>query len=445
VDAATLWSALLPQLGQERVPEPSGTRTTAVLAWTLYSVDVVTPAGTLAVEVGLAEREGRTYLVLVQGLAEEIDALREQVFLPAIDALVPLGPEPTPDPATLPYAVEEVAFGGGEDGITLAGTLTRPRSHDPVPAVILMSGSGPQDRDESLAPASLIKPFALIADALTRAGVAVLRYDDRGVGASTGEYASATVAQLTADGRAALDYLAGRPDIDAERIGLLGHSEGGIYAASLGAADPRVAFIVALAAPAVDGVSLLEAQYEAMTRAAGSSEDEVAAALRHAERFFPLVLAGDIEAAEAVLRESLGEAWDRQPEETRALLGEREVFVETQVAAQLPSLGSDWFRSLLASDAGRDWGRVKVPVLGVFGGRDVQVVAAQNEPALRAALAAAGNTLSRTVVLPTANHLFQDALTGAVTEYGTLPAEFTPELLPLVTEWVTEQTRVTAG
>ena len=439
---AEIWPMLLPQLARTDIPEATGSRSTGAFDWTLYAMDVELPDLTVAIELALAEEGGRTFLVLMQSDADESDVLREQVFLPALDEFRELEPEPTPDPATLGYSVEEVAFDGGSDDLRLAGTLTLPPGPGPHPVVILLTGSGPQDRDESLKPATTLKPFAVIADALTRAGVGVLRYDDRGVGGSTGDYEAATVTDLTADARAALDYVVSREDVDADRIGILGHSEGGLYAATLAADDRRVAFVVAMAPPAVDGVSLLAAQREAIARSSGQPDEEIEATMALSEKLLPLVLAGDEDGARAVLDDAIGAFWDRQADDVRAVLGDRDAFVELQLEAQLPTYTSDWFRSFLASDPATDWSRVAIPALGLFGALDVQVPLEQNEPAWTAALVAARNADATAIVFDDANHLFQAAETGAVGEYPTLEPEFTPDFLPALVEWVTAQVGV---
>lgn len=436
LSADQLWAQLLPQLVLTEVPEASGARSTAALDWTLYAIDVDLPGMPLAVQLAVAEEGGTTYLVLLQSTPAEAAALRAQVFEPALDAFEPLAPEPTPDPASLGYGVEEVSFPGGAPEVRLAGTLTTPRGPGPHPVIVLMSGSGPQDRDESLRPITSLKPFALIADALTRAGVAVLRYDDRGVGASTGDHAAATLADLTSDGRAAIDYLEARADVDPGRIGMLGHSEGAIYAATLAATDPRVAWVVALAPPAVDGVSLLASQAEAIARASGQPEVEVAAGRALVEAAYPAALAGDIEALETALRDAFGAYWDRQADDVRAVLGARDAFVQRQVDTQVPQVTSAWFRSLLAADPRPDWSRVRVPALAIFAGLDTQVPVELNEPAWRAALEAAGNEDATSFVIDDANHLFQAAVSGAPAEYGRLAPAFSEAFLPALVGWL---------
>lgn len=437
---AQLWPSLLPQFALDLIPAITGELDSERFDWTLYRFDVQLGNMVLAVELALAEDDGATHLVLLQAAPEEFAVLREQVLVPAVGAFDVLAPEPTPDPATLGYAVEEVAFAGGSEGVELAGTLTLPFSPGPHPAIVLMSGSGAQDRDESLRPVATIKPFALIADALTSAGVAVLRYDDRGVGGSTGDYDAATVERLAGDGRAAIDFLLGRDDVDPERIGVLGHSEGGLYAAMLAARDPGIAFVVGMASPATDGIDLVVDQNEAILRAAGETEAEIAYARAYTEEVMPAVRDGDTEAAEASTRAYFGALWDRQSEDSRIILGDREAFVQRQVDSRLSPYLSDWFRSFLAYDPATDWQRIGVPVLGLFGARDVQVVTEQNGPALRAALAAGGNEDVAIVVFPDANHLFQASESGSPGEYATLEPLFTPDFLPTLVGWVTART-----
>ncbi|MFV2062038.1 MAG: alpha/beta hydrolase family protein [Chloroflexota bacterium] len=437
VTSEQVWPSLLPQLALSDIPEVTGAFSSDSFDWTLYRVNVNMPGIEVAVEVAMAEAEGSTYIVLMQSEPSEFEVLRAQVLLPTLEATAPLLPEPTPHPSTFDYQIEEVEFPGGSEGVELAGTLTLPPGPGPHPLVVLMSGSGPQDRDESLRPLTTLKPFALIADALTSAGVGVLRYDDRGVGGSSGDYAAATVSELASDGRAAIDYARSRDDVDPERIGIFGHSEGGLYAAMLGAEDPQIAFIVSMAGPAVNGVDLLVAQNEAILRSSGETEEEIGFAVAFAEATLPLVRDGDVAAIDAISRDYYGGVWDRQSAEQRVVLGARDAFIERSLATQSQAYASDWFPSLLAYDVGTDWERVTVPVLGLLGAKDVQVVLDQNEPALRAALETAGNEDFEIVIFPNGNHLFQEAVTGAVAEYSDLEPAFTPDFLPTIVDWVT--------
>ncbi len=432
-----LWPALLPQLQVTGTPEPVGTRTSpAGTEWTLYHL--VRGDSGVADDVAISEQDGRTWLVVLQALASEIDQLHDAVFLPAVDAYAPvvaLG-SPGGSGTPTPYIDEEVSFLGGAHDVMLAGTLSRPAGDGPAPAIVLVSGSGPQDRDESLAPLAAIKPFAIIADALARAGVAVLRYDDRGTARSTGDYAAATVPDFTADAAAAVAYLHTRSDIDATRIGVLGHSEGGLDVAEIAAADPSIAFVVGMAPPATSGVDLLVQQNEAILRVQGTTETEIAPAVQFAKDVYARVIAGDEPGAERVIREYAGALYDRQTPAAQRQLGERAAFLQSQVDSRMTTLFSPWFVSLLESDAGAAWARVHAPVLGLFGGKDVQVPALTQAPALTAALQSAGDTDVTVTTIPDANHLFQSARTGAVGEYGSLEQAFTPEFLPTLVDWV---------
>jgi pimeloyl-ACP methyl ester carboxylesterase len=320
--------------------------------------------------------------------------------------------------------------------VALAGSVSRPRDGGPWPAIVLLSGSGPQDRDEDLGAAASIKPFAVLGDALTRAGFLVLRYDDRGVAASTGDYASAVIADFTADARAALDYLLTRPDVDAERVGVLGHSEGGIYAATLAASDARLAFAVGMAPPAASGLELIVAQNGAVVRSIGGTAEDAARAEAYARDFFTAVLAGEEAEARSIATTYFRDFYDRQPASVQEGLGERDAFVEDQVDTQLRTAQSPWFLSFLRSDPGADWARSDVPVLGLFGGKDVQVLASQNAPLMEEQLARAAQPGSQVVTIADANHLFQAAVTGAVGEYATLPAAFTDGFLPALLGWL---------
>jgi pimeloyl-ACP methyl ester carboxylesterase len=436
VPVAQLWPSLLPQLGLDSQPEAIETRAPDTgLAWSLYQVPIA--ASDTVADLALAHGEGVSYLVLLVSRADESAWLRETVFLPAVDAYAPLAAA-SPTPGSDAYREMEVTFPGGSADVTLAGTLSVPTAPGPHPAVVLMSGSGPQDRDESL-PGLTLKPFAVLADALAEVGVAVLRYDDRGTARSTGDYNSAVVEDFTADGAAALAWLREQDGVDPARTGILGHSEGGLYIADIAAQDPDVAFVVGLAPVARPGVDLLVDQNEAIARSQGAPEAEVAIARQFAADLYAAGMAEDLAAAEAIVREYFGALYDRQDAAGRQAMGDRDAFIDGHVRAQLDGLRQPWFLSLLRSDAEADWRRVTAPTLGVFGGKDVQVIATQEAPALEAALVAAGNDDYQVVTLPDANHLFQSATTGALAEYATLEQAFTPDLLPLVVDWIVER------
>jgi pimeloyl-ACP methyl ester carboxylesterase len=426
--ADALLTSLLPQLGLSEPPASVGEHQGGSLTWTLYRVDVPFGSGSIAVDLALAEQTGVTYLVLVQTSPEEEATLQDALFLPALDAFAPLAASEEP----VPYLVEDVHFVNGD--VTLAGTLTLPTTPGPHPAVVLVTGSGPQDRDETLGGGIAIKPFRLLADALTRAGVAVLRYDDRGVGQSTGDYASATISDFASDAEAAIHYLGGRDEIDPARIGLLGHSEGGLVAAMLGARHEGLAFIISLAGPGVSGRDVLRLQNRRVMEAEGASQEQIDAQLAFIDQLMTRV--DDPKAMEELIYQTTLDQAKLLPPEERAKLGDLEQYARSVARLAAEQTSSAWFASFLNYDPGPDWARTTVPVLGVFGGKDTQVDAAQNAPAMLAALLNGGNHDVEVVVLPEANHLFQRAMTGGPSEYTTLPAEFTPDLLPAIISWL---------
>ncbi len=427
--------AIMPQLGLTEAPKSVGTYAGTALEWTLYQIDVPAGETTVRVDLALASANNVTYIVLVQALAEEYDTLHTDVFLPTLDVFAPLVVAEEP----VPYTVEDVTFENGD--VTLAGTLTLPPSKGLHPVIVLVTGSGPQDRDETLGSGIAIKPFKLLADALTRAGVAVLRYDDRGVGASTGEFATATTADFASDAAAAIRYLTTSDDIDSDQIGLLGHSEGGLVAAMLGASDPDLDFIISMAGPGVSGYDVLLVQNRRLLEAEGATQEQIDSQIAFVKEM--AAVAGDPAAIEALVYQRTLDEIKALPADQQAKVADAEQYARTVAQQSAQQYGAAWFKSFLSYDPAPDWAKTTVPVLALFGTKDVQVDAEQNAPALEAALKQAGNKDYQIVVLPGANHLFQAAGTGGLSEYSTLPAEFTPDFLPTILDWL--QTHVTVA
>lgn len=353
--ASALLNAILPQLALTEAPESVGTHQGTTLEWTLYMVEVPAGSITVNVDLALAEASGTTYLVLVQSLPEDYETLHTGVFLPTLDAFAPLV-EATEEP--VPYTVEDVTFDNGD--ITLAGTLTLPPTEGAHPVVVLVSGSGPQDRDESLGGGIAIKPFRLLADALTREGIAVLRYDDRGVGESTGDFATATTADFATDAEAAIAYLLTRDDINADQIGLLGHSEGGLVAAMLGASNEDLDFIISLAGPAVSGRDVLLLQNRRLMEAEGAPEAAIEAQVAFVESLFPHL--GDVEAIEQLMYDYTLQQIADLPEDQRAQVGDAEAYARTIAAQAAQQYGAAWFESFINYDPAPDWAQTTIGV-----------------------------------------------------------------------------------
>jgi fermentation-respiration switch protein FrsA (DUF1100 family) len=343
-----------------------------------------------------------------------------------------------------PYDEEEVSYDNKQAGIKLAGTLTLPRAKRPCPAVLLITGSGPQDRDESLLGH---KPFLVLADDLTRRGIAVLRIDDRGVGGSTGSVSKSTTEDFVGDVLAGVAFLKSRDEIDPRRIGLVGHSEGGLVAPAAAAKSSDVAFIVLIAGPGVTGEEIIYAQGALILRAEGASDEAVARQRTLQEQMSAIVKdfakqssgqpEREIEAAMAAAKEKLTQlmatASADRPEGQRKAAG-------TQATAQVSELLSPWFRSFLTYDPRPALTKVRCPVLAVIGERDLQVPPKVNLPEIEKALKSGGNTDYTVREMAGLNHLLQHCTTGSPTEYGQIEETMSPEALALIGEWIIART-----
>ncbi len=330
----------------------------------------------------------------------------------------------------VPYGVEEVSFENGE--IHLEGTLTLPEGTGPFPGVALITGSGPQDRDEVV---SGFPVFRVLSDHLTRQGIAVLRYDDRGVGGSTGSTPGSTTADFAGDALAGLARLSAHPAVDPSRVGLVGHSEGAIVAAVAASRSGTVRFVVWLAGSTVPGTEVLYEQSAAIARASGVSEDRIERNTDFQRRLFAAVEAGeDLDAYREELGVALREGFHELTEEERGAISDVETWVQSQIDGQINRVETPWFRFFLTYDPVESLRGTRVPVLALFGGLDLQVVVDQNRPPLETALAA--NPDVTVEVFPRANHLFQAATTGSPSEYGLLEQHFVDGFLDRISNWI---------
>jgi pimeloyl-ACP methyl ester carboxylesterase len=334
-----------------------------------------------------------------------------------------------------PYNEIEVAYENTAAGVKIAGTLTVPRTAGPHPAVLLITGSGAQDRDETI---FNHKPFLVLADYLTRREIAVLRVDDRGVGGSTTAATEATTADLAEDVRSGIEFLKSRPEIDAAHIGLIGHSEGGTIAPLVASQSADVAFIVMLAGSAVTGEEVLYQQGAALLKAAGASDKVLAAQRELQSRMFTVVKATpDVQEAVEKMKASIAEFIDSLDDETRNGLGGD---VKATVAAQAPRVAGNWFRFLLTYDPRSSLEKTRCPVLALNGQRDLQVLPQENLAIIREALTAGGNADFEIHELPRLNHLFQTSTTGQVAEYGQIEETFAPSALEVIGNWIVRHT-----
>ncbi|MGW6728971.1 alpha/beta hydrolase family protein [Nocardia sp. NPDC055029] len=315
-----------------------------------------------------------------------------------------------------PYRSEDVTYRNGD--ITIAGTLTEPEGTGPFPAMLLITGSGPQDRNEDLMGH---RPFLLLADTFTRAGYAVLRTDDRGVGGTSGKLDDATYADLAGDAAAGVAFLRERPEIDPAKVGLFGHSEGG-YLAPLVAARPdsNVAFAVLMAGPSVVGADVLIEQNKVILAAAGEPQDKIDEQVDYLTQWSALLRSGDIDGAKAFAQQHN----DSLPAEERA----------SQEA--IDSFNTPYMTSFLTYDPKPALEALRIPVLAFFGDKDQQVLVSQNEAPMRANLA--GDPDATVYTFPGLNHLMQPTETGKPSEYATIETTIDPAVLTYVTDWLTQ-------
>lgn len=313
-------------------------------------------------------------------------------------------------------AEEFVSIKNESARLVLAGTITKPDRKGPFPAVLLVTGSGPQDRDETIFGH---KPFKVIAEFLSNRGYLVLRYDDRGVGKSTGEHRGTTV-DFAGDARAGVDFLLGRQDVDPSRVGILGHSEGATIGAIVAARHGDLAFLVMLAGMALPGDRILRQQIGAQLEVIGKDAAHIARNDRDVERLIALATADPFD------RTALTDA----VEDIRARGGESQRWAEAQAAF----LSSGWVRHFLTFDPRPTLSRLRLPVLALFGEIDLQVLAEPNASAARTAFSA--NPAARVEVVPDANHLFQTSETGDPREYATISETISPAVLERIADWL---------
>ena len=327
------------------------------------------------------------------------------------------------------YDEEEVKYSNLTADVTLAGTLTLPRSGKPSPAVLLIAGSGPIDRDETVFGH---KPFLVLADHLTKQGIAVLRVDKRGVGQSTGNYDVSTTEDFAADVLAGVEYLKTRKEVDAEQIGLIGHSEGGLIAPMIAVKSNDVAFIVLMAGAGVTGEATLYAQEALISRAMGVTEEQISHQLDFQKQVLSVIKnESDLEKAEKLLREIVAKQLANLPKEEQQTSA-------NVMEAQMKRCNSKWFRYYLTYDPITSLKHLKIPVLVINGELDSQVPPKQNLPVIAKILEEAGNRNYRIIEFPKLNHLFQTCETGSILEYGKIEETIAPVVLDTLSSWILE-------
>ncbi|MCE7039725.1 S9 family peptidase [Dyadobacter sp. CY312] len=338
----------------------------------------------------------------------------------------------TPSPP-YPYYSEEVSF--KNQNVTLAGTLTLPSKTGKYPVVVLISGSGAQNRDGEMLNH---KPFLVLADHLTRNGIGVLRYDDRGFGKSTGNFKPATSDDFSHDAESAVNFLKSRKDVDTAKIGLIGHSEGGLIAPMVAARSKDVAVIVLLAGPGMELKKLLLIQDGLIAKAYGMSDENVKKLVGINEKAYELVIQStDINKLKTDMTRFVNENISKIPDK----LIPAKMTREQVAAARIESLSSPWFQYALKYNPEETLVKVKCPVLAINGEKDIQVVPEENLSAIKLALKKGGNTNVTTKELPNLNHLFQECKTGSPAEYGEIEQTFAPAALNEISGWILKQVK----
>ncbi len=333
------------------------------------------------------------------------------------------------------YYTENITFTNSKEAITLAGTLTLPKKEGVFPVVILITGSGPQDRNEELLGH---KPFLVLADYLTKNGIAVMRYDDRGVGQSKGDFGKATTADFATDVESAIAYLKTRKEINSKKIGLLGHSEGGIIAPMVANRSKDVAFIVLFAGTGIQGDQLLLLQQELIAKAEGATPTELKDSRTMNSYCFNKVLKSkDDVALKGELTTYLAGILKDTPKAQKP----EGITDEESAAKQVAQICSPWMLYFLRYNPATALSKVSCPVLAINGDKDLQVPAKENIEAIAKALDKSGNKHVTTKIFPGLNHLFQDCTTGSPSEYTTIEETLSPAVLNFVSEWIVKTTK----
>ncbi len=333
------------------------------------------------------------------------------------------------------YNSEEVLFENEKDNVVLAGTLTYPKEGNNFPVVVMISGSGGQDRNEELLGH---KPFLVISDYFTQNGIAVLRFDDRGIAQSTGDHSKATSEDFARDVLAAINFLQIRKEIDKTKIGLIGHSEGGMIAPLAAIQSNDVAFIVMMAGLGIPGDSILYLQGELIQRAEGTSEEEIQKSVKLQREVFSLVIkSNDDEVLKEDLRDKFNAEYATMTQEEKSKLGDPEVYLNMQIK----TITSPWFKYFLRFDPAPVLEKVKCPVLAINGEKDLQVPPKENLSAIENALKKGDNKNFEVKMLPGLNHLFQTSTTGKISEYNQIEETISPVALETMLNWIKKITK----
>jgi len=378
---------------------------------------------------------------LLQGtFSQEIDFKLNlnHTKLTAIEKKRPQTPKPP-----FSYNVQDTIYFNADKSIQYGATITYPKNGKKTfPLLILITGSGQQDRDETL---SDHKPFAIIADYLTKLGYAVMRVDDRGVGQTTGDVVHATSADFANDVLAGIAFAKTLPYINKKEIGLLGHSEGGLIAPMVAAQSKDVAFIVSLAGVGVKGIDLVEKQQTDMMAAEGIPQNDAQHLVGFSQKAIT-IFGTEKDSADAIKKTEVAfYEWKKTMPDSSLKTLKLNMDSAATIAfirTMYNRTANPWTQFFIKSNAARYWSKVSVPVLAINGSKDIQVAAQENLQAIKKAATSNGNKKVTIIELPGLNHLFQTCNKCTLEEYDELEESFSPQALKTIGDWLLQNVQL---
>lgn len=389
-------------------------------------------------QAGIAKFDGALKGDSIKGTLLQAGIKGTFILKRSIEQTATVQPEDKPT-ISLPYSEDEVVFKSGR--ILFSGTLTTPKGEADAkyPALILLTGNGPLDRNENIYG---FKIFEKIADYLTRKGIAVLRYDDRGVGGSTGNKMLSTTEDFTGDALSAVEFMKKQKNIDVNKIGLLGHSEGGIVASMAAARSTDIAFIVLMSGSGVNGGDLILEQQKLLLKSANVPDSTIAHNLELQTKINDALKSDkDLNELKDDLRKFAEEDYNNLSDEVKASIQDKDAYLNSNVQSQIAVFSNPWFRFFVKNNPYDSLIEVRIPLLMTFGELDLQVPTEQNKPKIEEALTKAGNKNFKSIIFPKANHLYQQAKTGNPGEYAELQKEFVPDFLKTISDWILQVTK----